>query len=82
MPAINDPKMTASLEVFIVTGSEKASKVINIDIVNPIPANKPIPNKCFFFMSSGIVHNPSAAPRRDTANIPIGLPSNKPRIIP
>ena len=35
----------------------KASKVIKIDIVNPIPPRKPMPNICFQLVSKGSLHS-------------------------
>ena len=41
-----------SLDVVTKAASAKARLLINIDIVKPMPANKPIPAKCFHVIFS------------------------------
>ena len=43
---IKDPIKTAIFEILIADRSSKASVAIKIDMVNPIPANKPAPIIC------------------------------------
>jgi len=83
----NDPAKieainTEILELTIVLFSLKAKSVMNIDIVNPIPASSPTPIRCFFLISFGRVHKPIAIPKTEKINIPKGLPRINPRMIP
>ena len=44
-PEKKEPESTAIFELSISAPSLKASKVINIDMVKPIPASNPSPNR-------------------------------------
>ncbi len=51
-------------------------------MVKPMPASKPVHNKCLRLISVGIEHKPIAAPATENKNIPNGFPTNNPKIIP
>jgi len=44
-PEKREPTNTAIFELLIRASSLNANNVMNIDMVNPMPANNPIPNK-------------------------------------
>ena len=72
--AIFDCKMSAGLS--------KASSVMKIDIVNPMPARSPTPKTCFHLISAGNAHKPIETVVRLKRKIPIGLPKINPAKIP
>ena len=81
-PAKTDEIKTDIFEPTIEIFSLNAKRVMNIDIVKPIPASRPTPMRCFLLISFGIEHKPTVTPIIEKINIPNGLPNSKPRIIP
>lgn len=81
-PAMKEASKIAILEKVITSGSSKASKVIKIDIVNPIPPSIPAPITYDHFRSFGSVQTPNVTPKRANKVIPNGFPTTKPIIIP
>ena len=71
-----------NLALFMIFKSSKASRVIKIDMVNPIPPKNPTPRIYFQFKSSGSLHNPMLTAKNVKRKIPIGFPKIKPRNIP
>ena len=70
-----------NLELLIIILSSKASNVINIDIVKPIPPKKPAPIIIFQFKSLGNLARPNLIVKKDIKTIPNGLPKIKPKMI-
>lgn len=66
----------------IYDGSEKESIAININIVKPIPANKPTPMTCNQLAPSGRELSFIFTHKKDVSKIPIGFPINNPNPIP
>lgn len=52
-PATNEESKITSFALLIITASSNASKVINIDMVNPIPPKNPTAKMDFQFNSAG-----------------------------
>ena len=67
-----------------VTSSDcsNARRVIKIDIVNPMPARKPIPKICFHCKSRGSLQIPAETVTKLKSIMPNGLPIIKPAKIP
>lgn len=82
LPASNEATSIAILEVSIISVVSKASSVIKIDMVKPMPPKKPAPRMFFHFRSFGKTQSPKAVPRNEKSQIPRGLPITKPEIIP
>ena len=81
-PAINEEIKIINFELFIIVSLSKASKVIKIDIVNPIPPKSPTPKIAFQFKSFGSLQNPNFTAKNEKTKIPIGLPTMSPRAMP
>jgi hypothetical protein len=81
-PAKTDAINTAIFEWVIASASLNASRVMNIDMVNPIPAKNPTPNKSLFLMPSGKLHKPMATESNENVRIPTGFPKISPVKIP
>ena len=77
-----EARSIAILAVEIILASAKARRVMKIDIVNPMPPNKPAPKIVFHFKSAGRVQIPALTPRTEKRTIPRGLPTTKPKKIP
>jgi len=58
VPATKDESKITNFALSIIVDESKASKVMNIDIVKPIPAKKPTPMIAFQFSSSGSLQRP------------------------
>ena len=56
--------------------------MINIDIVNPIPPSIPAPTILLHFKSRGNEHIPKLTAANENNQIPKGLPTTRPNIIP
>ena len=72
----------ANLALFWTEISLKAKRVINIDMVNPIPATIPTENICLNLNPLGSEQSLSLTPIKLINQIPNGFPINSPRIIP
>src|SRR5258708_7729066 len=81
-PESKDPTSTAIFEPSIKYRSLKASNVMNIDMVNPMPANIPKAKMFFIFNVCGSKHQPRVSPIQENRKMPSGLPSVNPRITP
>ncbi len=55
---------------------------MKIDIVKPIPPNKPAPIIFFHFKSDGNLQSPEPTPITDKSQMPKGFPITSPAIIP
>ena len=62
----------------MVTGSWKASSVIKIDMVNPIPPKNPAPRICAHDNSPALWERPDRIAKKLAVTIPRGLPMNNP----
>ena len=82
VPAINDAIRIAIFELFMISILSKASRVIKIDIVKPIPPKKPAPIILFHFKSVGNAQSPKPTPINEKSQIPKGFPITSPTIIP
>ena len=82
IPARREAIKIAIFELFTKSGSSKASRVIKIDMVKPIPAKNPNPITFFQFSSAGKAHTPIAEPAKTNKKIPSGFPNIRPAIIP
>ena len=72
----------ANFALFWMEISLKAKRVINIDIVNPIPASIPTERICLNLNPLGKEHSFNLIPMKLKSQIPNGLPNISPRIIP
>lgn len=72
----------ANFALSCTIASEKANCVINIDIVNPIPANIPTPISPFQLRPIGRRTNFILTLIHVNNKIPIGFPKDNPKIIP
>jgi hypothetical protein len=63
-PAINEESKIMNFALLIIVWSSKASKVMNIDIVNPIPPKNPTPTTAFQVKSLGSLHNPAETAKK------------------
>ena len=81
-PAVSDEINMTSFELLMITSLSKASKVIKIDIVNPIPANNPTLKIDFQFKSVGSLLKPNRTARNVATKIPTGLPTINPSAMP
>lgn len=81
-PAINDELRITNLALFIIVSLSNASKVTKIDMVNPIPPNKPTPKIVFQLRSPGSLQNPNFTDKNDNKKMPNGFPAISPRAIP
>ena len=81
-PAVNDESKIINFALLIIVSLSKASKVIKIDIVKPIPAKKPTPKIVFHDKSCGSLQNPNFTATKDKRKIPRGFPAIRPSAIP
>jgi hypothetical protein len=81
-PATNEEIKITSLELLIMVSLSNASKVMNMDIVNPIPAKKPRPKIDFQLISAGNLHILKLTAINVKIKIPSGLPIIRPNAIP
>ena len=79
---MNEPIRIAIFELTIIASSVYASNVMKIDIVNPIPARKPVALIIFQLTFSGKADTFNLTARYEKNTIPQGLPITSPRIIP
>lgn len=56
IPATKDDNKITNFELLTIVRSSKASSVIKIDIVKPIPAKNPTPKIDFQLISEGSLH--------------------------
>ena len=66
----------------MIVSLSNASKVTKIDIVNPIPPNRPTPKIDFQFKSVGSLQSPNRTAKNVKRKIPKGLPIISPSAIP
>lgn len=71
-----------NLAWLIMVVSLKANKVMNMDIVKPIPPKKPAPMMDFQLRSAGSLQIPKETAAKLNKKIPRGLPTIKPRDMP
>ena len=69
-------------DICTVAALSKASSVMKIDMVKPIPAKNPVPMMWRQLIESGNLEMPNATAIQVINTTPIGLPSNRPLIIP
>lgn len=69
-------------EISLIAESVKASMVVNIDMVNPIPASVPIPNTCFQFTFEGKLATFNPTMILQARKIPNGFPITRPKKMP
>src|ERR1700690_3943161 len=81
-PAARGPARIPILDIFSKTPSPKARLAINNDIVNPIPPSQAAPKIARHDSSAGTAATPDFAAPQANNQIPSGLPTNRPRIIP
>jgi len=81
-PAVSDEKRMTILALLIMVASSKASRVIKIDMVKPMPANKPTPTIDFQFKSGGSLQSFTLTAKNVSRKMPSGLPTTSPRAIP
>src|SRR5690606_8586364 len=82
-PETNDPIMIENFASDIIRCSPEKDRIaIKIDMVKPIPPKIPTPKICFHCALEGILQTPSFTEIQENNVIPIGLPTNNPRIIP
>ncbi len=82
VPATKEDSKIISLALLIVVSLSKASNVMKMDIVNPIPPKSPTPKIAFQFKSFGSLQNPNFTAKNEKTKIPIGLPTMSPRAMP
>ena len=83
VPAVNEANRTAILDAVMASPlPTNARLVINIDIVKPMPPNKPAPKICFQFNPAGNLQIPIVTAIKHSNIIPSGLPNNNPPIMP
>lgn len=82
VPANNEEMRITNLALSIIVGDSKASSVIKIDIVNPIPAKNPTPIMLFQFNSIGFLQKPRNTAMNVNKKIPNGFPIINPELIP
>ena len=63
IPATKDESNIMNFALLMMVWSSKASKVMKIDIVNPMPPKNPTPTTDFQVRSSGSLQIPTAAAR-------------------
>jgi hypothetical protein len=79
---IKAPSKIASLEMFWCSVSVKASIVMNIDIVKPMPARAPMPNTCNKLVPAGCSPQPILMVVQEKSKMPKGFPMTNPAKIP
>lgn len=72
----------AILDWIIISVSEKAKSVMNIDIVKPMPASIATPTNCLSLIPKGKAQKPRVTEINENKTIPIGLPKTNPQTIP
>ena len=77
-----EPTRILNLEAMIIVVSVNARLLMNIDIVNPIPPNRPIPIRYRQFKPSEKKVNPDLISIHGKRNIPSNLPITRPPMIP
>ena len=82
MAEIDEAINILNLELLMRVASEKARLLMNIDIVNPIPPNKPIPVRFFHVTPSCKLAKPVFTNKNGIEKMPSSLPTERPRIIP
>ena len=63
-PAIKEESKIMNFALLIIVLSSKASKVMKIDIVNPIPPRNPTPITVFQVKSAGSLQNPAETAKK------------------
>ena len=84
-PKMMEKKEPVSAEIFAISMVDEllnARVAIKIDMVKPMPANKPAPKRCRHEVWAGRVPHLSCTVIKEAANIPRGLPINKPAMMP
>ena len=74
LPASSEAIKMAILEWLMTSLSSKASRVMKIDMVNPIPPKNPAPIIFFHFRSLGKAQSPKPVPIKENNQIPNGFP--------
>ena len=82
VPAISEERRIAIFELLTMSVLSKASRVMKIDIVKPIPPKKPAPIIFFHFKSVGNTQSPKPTPINEKSQMPKGFPITSPSIIP
>ncbi len=82
IPAVKEARRITNFELLIIFWSSNANNVINIDIVNPIPPNKPTPKIDLQFRFFGSLQIPNVTAKKVTMKMPNGLPTTNPIEIP
>lgn len=82
IPAKREVIKIESFASAICCGLSKDKIAMNMDIVKPIPANKPTPAICHQLLPSGKALSFKRVQIKDVIKIPIGFPSNSPKVIP
>jgi hypothetical protein len=82
IPEITEAARMANLELLMIVLSLKARRVMKIDIVNPMPAKRPVPVICFqlIFWGKDVILSLTAIKQK--ARMPNGLPAISPAMIP
>lgn len=86
-PNVPDKKEAIKMAIFekVIISSPsflKASRVMNIDIVKPIPPSIPAPKIFLHLRSFGNLQIPKVTAKYEKNQIPKGFPKTKPKIIP
>ena len=81
-PATNEEIKITNFALLIIVSLSNARSVINMDMVNPIPAKNPTPATDCQFKSSGSLQSPSLTAKKVNRKIPTGLPAISPASIP
>ena len=71
-----------SLALLIIASLLNASKVINMDMVKPIPPKKPTPNIEVQVRSFGSLQNLNVTAKNVNKKMPNGLPTMSPSAMP
>ena len=81
-PATSELIKMLIFELWTILGSPKASKVMKMDMVNPMPPKKPAPIMCFQVRSAGNWDKPTLTASRLNSDMPSDFPANRPAKIP
>ena len=82
MPATSEERSITNFTLLIIVSLSKASKVIKIDIVKPMPPKRPALKINFQLRSLGSLQRPNETAKKLKKKIPRGLPIISPRAIP
>ena len=85
IPEMIDKKEPTNAEIFAISMAVELSNArvaIKMDMVKPMPANKPAPIICRQEVLAGSIPHLSCTVIKEAVNMPKGLPINKPAMMP